>query len=749
MNIKKAKRIIDSLGYNTESVYQFKDKGTGDISYMKWTGRHFKDGDLIWVDTDKQGNILTGKDVAVVMELFEVSPVIKIEDSSDVADYSDDDLLDELRDLGFGEVSPTQQKRYKELHDEWERRNSNKNIKDSISNDISFANKSLNALDLATNAKDFDKFYALTSMALRDLAKSLGYSIKGNKAIKGDVELDFRPSDDDALELFEKLYNQLKKESKKEDSSDKKETKLKFDLNAYKSNHNDKKQLAKITIKSGEEVQILEHPFKNQPHDSLIEYKGKQWLVKYDSLEQAKITDSKEIEPSPRKGNLKHGVPPFKKGTHSTGQSAYQRDTSNKGNMELVAYGGQYNQDDYIHIGIDSTLKVTSVFSKNGEYNFGFSKESLPKKGDVLTETQLKELVNIFKTCSFPSKGQNKVKDSVADLAVDTTLLDKHINSKNFKKAIQEYNKIIKEDPEAKEFLREYYSGDLDVIYKDRINDSSEVSIIENDDDSITYGTVSEDPEENDTVTFTKDGNKYTSPPKAVQMLGMKESFSSKEELMTYLDEYSESKGVKIKDAAKMFKFNSDEADKRKEFLKQLKDIEDLSNIEDFPEVDQGKDGVQVIGTSLALNTVNMLYHKIKDSIEVPFGERDHVLIKGSDKLFEVTSIAEEGVFVKGKTKLVQFESIIGYKDNGERVAAWSYIKDSKMSKGQITEALRGADIEFFWYNNNKNLTIACTLSELKDKLPEVKEFLSTVDNDPELTTGDKGSTLIIYKFPI
>ena len=41
-------------------------------------------------------------------------------------ELSDDELEDELRELGFGRISPQNQKRYKELHDEFERRSNKK-----------------------------------------------------------------------------------------------------------------------------------------------------------------------------------------------------------------------------------------------------------------------------------------------------------------------------------------------------------------------------------------------------------------------------------------------------------------------------------------------------------------------------------------------------------------------------------------------------------------------------------------------
>jgi hypothetical protein len=42
-------------------------------------------------------------------------------------ELSDDELEDELRKIGFGRISPQNQKRYKELHDEFERRSKLKN----------------------------------------------------------------------------------------------------------------------------------------------------------------------------------------------------------------------------------------------------------------------------------------------------------------------------------------------------------------------------------------------------------------------------------------------------------------------------------------------------------------------------------------------------------------------------------------------------------------------------------------------
>ena len=41
-------------------------------------------------------------------------------------ELSDDELEDELRNLGFGRISPQNQKRYKELNDEFERRSNKK-----------------------------------------------------------------------------------------------------------------------------------------------------------------------------------------------------------------------------------------------------------------------------------------------------------------------------------------------------------------------------------------------------------------------------------------------------------------------------------------------------------------------------------------------------------------------------------------------------------------------------------------------
>lgn len=61
---------------------------------------------------------------------------------------------------------------------------------------------------------------------------------------------------------------------------------LKHSINAYPKKHTGK-QYTKLVIPSGESIEIIEHPFEKQPNDSLIKYKGQEFVVGRSSLENA------------------------------------------------------------------------------------------------------------------------------------------------------------------------------------------------------------------------------------------------------------------------------------------------------------------------------------------------------------------------------------------------------------------------------------------------------------------------------
>lgn len=58
-----------------------------------------------------------------------------------------------------------------------------------------------------------------------------------------------------------------------------------FDLTVYPRKHHDPKQPSKIKIPKGEKIEIIEHSFKKQANDSLIKYKGKEWVAVKSSLD--------------------------------------------------------------------------------------------------------------------------------------------------------------------------------------------------------------------------------------------------------------------------------------------------------------------------------------------------------------------------------------------------------------------------------------------------------------------------------
>ena len=66
-----------------------------------------------------------------------------------------------------------------------------------------------------------------------------------------------------------------------------KDVKLKFDLTAYPRTHHLPNQPKKIVIARGENIKVIEHPFKKQPNDSLIMYKNQEWVVVKSSLDIA------------------------------------------------------------------------------------------------------------------------------------------------------------------------------------------------------------------------------------------------------------------------------------------------------------------------------------------------------------------------------------------------------------------------------------------------------------------------------
>lgn len=64
-----------------------------------------------------------------------------------------------------------------------------------------------------------------------------------------------------------------------------KSIKVKYDITAYPRTHHNPNQPKKIVIPSGESIEIIEHPFEKQPNDSLIKYKGQEWVVVRSSLD--------------------------------------------------------------------------------------------------------------------------------------------------------------------------------------------------------------------------------------------------------------------------------------------------------------------------------------------------------------------------------------------------------------------------------------------------------------------------------
>ena len=64
-----------------------------------------------------------------------------------------------------------------------------------------------------------------------------------------------------------------------------KNVEIKFNLTAYPRKHHDSKQPNKINIPAGATIEVIEHPFTNQPNDSLIKYKDQEWVVVKSSLD--------------------------------------------------------------------------------------------------------------------------------------------------------------------------------------------------------------------------------------------------------------------------------------------------------------------------------------------------------------------------------------------------------------------------------------------------------------------------------
>jgi hypothetical protein len=76
---------------------------------------------------------------------------------------------------------------------------------------------------------------------------------------------------------------------------------LKTALNAYPKSHGSTAASKKIEIPKDAQIEIIEHPFEKQPNDSLIKYKGQEYVVVKSSLDKVlgtikKGTDSKPIE---------------------------------------------------------------------------------------------------------------------------------------------------------------------------------------------------------------------------------------------------------------------------------------------------------------------------------------------------------------------------------------------------------------------------------------------------------------------
>lgn len=89
-----------------------------------------------------------------------------------------------------------------------------------------------------------------------------------------------------------------------------------------------------------------------------------------------------------------------------------------------------------------------------------------------------------------------------------------------------------------------------------RIQDSlkSQYKIKEHKDGSIQFGVFDTEGEQHDSITFTKKGEGYISPPKAVMSMGMPGRPASKEALMEILENYAKEKGGQIiKDSVDQF----------------------------------------------------------------------------------------------------------------------------------------------------------------------------------------------------
>lgn len=62
---------------------------------------------------------------------------------------------------------------------------------------------------------------------------------------------------------------------------------LKTALNAYPKSHASTAASKKIEIPKDAQIEIIEHPFEKQPNDSLIKYKGQEYVVVKSSLDKA------------------------------------------------------------------------------------------------------------------------------------------------------------------------------------------------------------------------------------------------------------------------------------------------------------------------------------------------------------------------------------------------------------------------------------------------------------------------------
>jgi len=63
--------------------------------------------------------------------------------------------------------------------------------------------------------------------------------------------------------------------------------KLKTALNAYPKSYASTAASKKIEIPKNAQIEIIEHPFEKQPNDSLIKYKGQEYVVVRSSLDKA------------------------------------------------------------------------------------------------------------------------------------------------------------------------------------------------------------------------------------------------------------------------------------------------------------------------------------------------------------------------------------------------------------------------------------------------------------------------------